>query len=120
MSDLQPKGVPVTFLDGVERHFLFTLAAVDDVQDHYGEAVGKVMTRISDEMEGYGVLAYLAMVLANDEIRRSTGKTDDDYLTEQQVKEMIDVPLAGKVLRAIFKSFGHALPESDDDDDESE
>ena len=116
MSDLRPKGLPVALLDGVERDVLFTLAVVDEIQDHYDMAVGKVMTKLMDPRETYPTLAFLLTALLNDSIRRAGEK--EAYLKEEEVKELVDVPLAAKLIRPVMQSYGYSLPESDDDDDD--
>ena len=113
MSDLQPKGIPATLLDGKERHLLFTLACVDEIQDHYDMPVNEVMAKLADDRESYDVLAFLALTLVNDEIKRDGGK---DLLTLEQLKWMIDVPSSRKITRAIMRAYGFSLPEQDEED----
>lgn len=115
MSDLQPKGIPVKLLDGVERNFLFTLACVDEIQDHYDKPVNEVMVMLADERESYRTLAFLTMTLANDEIRR---KGEDKFLTLDEVKWLITVPSSGEVTRAVMKAYGFGMPESEDGDED--
>jgi hypothetical protein len=114
MSDLQPKGIPVRLLDGVERSFLFTLACVDEVQDHFDKPVNEVMAMLADERESYRTLAFLAMTLANDELKR---KGEEKLLTLDEVKWLITVPSSGEVTRAVMKAYGFGMPEPDEDDD---
>ncbi len=115
MSDLQPQGIPITLLDGVERHFLFTLSAVDIIQSHYDLALATVIAKLADEREVYDTISYLAAVLINDEIRRSG--LVEEKMTQERIRDLIDVPLAGKISRAILRSYGYSLPENDEDDD---
>ena len=91
MSDIQPKGLPVT-IGGVERHFLFTLAAVDEVQSKYDLPVSRVIAKLADEKEVYDTVASLTVILVNDEIRRNGGKESE--ITEKEIKWMLDVPSA--------------------------
>lgn len=114
MSDLRPKGLPISLLDGVERDILFTLAVVDEIQDHYDMAVGKVMAKLSDPREVYDTIANLVLALINDSVRRAGEK---DYLKMEQLKELIDVPLANKLIRPIMKSYGYSLPDVDEDEE---
>ena len=46
MSDLRPRGIPVV-LDGVERHFLFTLNIIDEIQDRYGKTLHEVIADLA-------------------------------------------------------------------------
>ena len=111
MSDLQPKGIPITLLDGVERRILFTLSAVDIIQSHYDLPLATVMTKLADENEVYRTISYIVTVLINDAIRRE--KSGGTEITEEEVKDLIDVPLAGKINRAILRAYGYSLPEAD-------
>lgn len=115
MSDLRPRGLPVSLLDGVERDFLFTLAVVDEVQDHYSLPVGKVMAKLTDPMEVYDVLSFLALALINDSIRRGGSK---EYMKMEELKELVDVPSARRLIRAVMQAYGYGLPENEDEDDD--
>lgn len=115
MSDLRPKGLPISLLDGVERDILFTLAVVDEVQDHYDMAVGKVMAKLTDPREVYDVIANLTLALINDSIRRAGEK---DYLKIDEIKELIDVPLATRLIRPLMQSYGYSLPDTDEEDED--
>ena len=95
MSDLQPRGIPYT-VGGVERNFLFTLAAVDEIQAKYDLPVSQVMAKLADDREVYDTIAVLATILINDEIRRTVTVEEDlreismgawDGLTFSEIKE---------------------------------
>lgn len=113
MSDLQPRGIPYT-VGGVERNFLFTLAAVDEIQAKYDLPVSQVMAKLADDREVYDTIAVLATILINDEIRR-TGK-DEPEITEQDVKWLLDVPAADALVGVILRSYGYALPVQEEED----
>lgn len=113
MSDLQPRGIPYT-VGGVERNFLFTLAAVDEIQAKYDLPVSQVMAKLADDREVYDTIAVLAMILINDEIRR-IGKEEPE-VTEQDMKWMLDVPAADALVAVILRSYGYALPSTEDED----
>ena len=113
MSDLQPRGIPYT-VGGVERNFLFTLAAVDEIQAKYDLPVSQVMAKLADDREVYDTIAVLATILINDEIHR-TGK-DEPVMTEQDMKWMLDVPAADALVAVILRAYGYALPTTEDED----
>ena len=112
MSDLQPRGLPVT-VGGVERHFLFTLAAVDEVQSKYDLPVSQVIAKLADEREVYDTVASLTAILVNDEIRRNGRKELE--VTEKEIKWSLDVPAADFLVGVILRSYGYALPEQEDE-----
>ena len=55
MSDLRPKGAHVE-IGGVDRHFLFTLNAIDTIQSEKGMPVSNVMELLQDEAEVPGTV----------------------------------------------------------------
>lgn len=111
MSDLKPKGVPL-ILGEEERHLLFTLNAVDEIQDHYGCALEEVMDRLTDKKESSKTLRYLVMALLNDEEERS-GKEGRKAYTEKEVGWLITQDNVIDVTVAILKAYGLSLPEPD-------
>ena len=70
MSDLQPKGVAIE-VGGAERHLLFTIAVVDELQSKYNMPISQVMSLLSDAMQSPTVVADIMLALINDEIRRN-------------------------------------------------
>ena len=117
MSDMQPIGTPLTLLDGVERRVLFTLSVVDEIQSKYNETVPEVFQRTGDLKQQSDVVAYLVTTLINNTAKRD--KTDDT-VTEEYVKDQIDMIILPKINRAIARSYGYSVPEPDEDDDESD
>ena len=117
MSDLQPRGIAFE-VGGVERHFLFTLAAVDEIQAKYELPVSQVITRLADDEQVYQTIAVLTTILINDEIRR-TGSGEKE-VTEQEIKWVLDVPAADRLVGVLLKAYGYALPEDEDQDPNGE
>ena len=113
MSDLQPRGIVCT-IGGVERHVLFTLAAVDEVQSKYKLPVSQVIARLADDGQVYATVASLATILINDEIRRNGGSEKE--VTEKDVKWMLDVPAADQLVGVILRAYGYALPDAEGED----
>lgn len=111
MSDLKPKGVPL-ILGEEERHLLFTLNVVDEIQDHYGCALEEVMDRLTDKKESSKTLRYLVMALLNDEEERS-GKEGRKAYTEKEVGWLITQDNVIDVTVAVLKAYGLSLPEPD-------
>ena len=114
MSDMRPSGIAVT-VGGVERHVLFTLAVVDEIQSKYNLPVSEVITKMSDEMEVYPVLVSIIASLINDEIIRK--ETGEDPVTEEWLKRNITVPECDGIITAILQSYGISVPEKDEDED---
>ena len=112
MSDLRPLGHAVK-LDGVERHFLFTLNVVDDVQDHYDCSLEEVVNRLTDKKESIKTLRYLAMALLNDEAERLPQEGLKTY-TEQETGWLITQENVLEVTMAVLQAYGLSLPEPDE------
>ena len=90
MSDLQPRGIPHT-VGGVERNFLFTLAAVDEIQAKYDLPISQVMAKLADDREVYDTIAVLATILINDEITlRNYGGEMHVYFYEKEYLEAFE------------------------------
>ena len=113
MSSLQPKGIPFE-IGGVKRKILFTLAAVDEIQEKYDLPVSRVIAKMAEEREVYATVASLATILINDEIRRD--QTGEKEVTEQEVKWMLDVPAADALVGVILRSYGYSLPQAEEED----
>lgn len=114
MSEMRPSGIAVT-VGGVERHVLFTLAVVDEIQSKYSLPVSDVIQKMSDEMEVYPVIVSIITALINDEIiRKGSG---EDLVTEDQLKRIITVPECDGIIAAILQAYGISVPEKDEDED---
>lgn len=111
MSDLRPKGIPVT-IGGVERHFLFTLNAIDEIQDHYKMPLSEVIEKFADKEESYKTMRYVITVLLNDEAERENGQST---VTEKEVGWMITLENEAEIITAVFRAYGYSLPEGDKD-----
>lgn len=122
MSDLQPIGTPLTLLDGVERKILFTLSVVDEIQAEYGETVPEVFARTSDPKEQSDVTTFLVMTLINHAIRRENREkgTNMEPVTEEYVKDNIDMIILPKVSRAIAVSYGYSVPDPEEEEEASD
>lgn len=115
MSDLQPKGIPVTISDQ-DWHFYMTIAAADVIQDHYDLPLQDVMNRLYKERDRYSTCAYILSVLTADEVRRD--KLDIKAPTEKELRDLVDVPAANRLTMSILKAYGISMPEKDEDDDD--
>ena len=115
MSDLQPKGIPVT-IDDQDWHFYMTIAAADVIQDHYDLPLQDVMNKLYHERERYSTCAYILSVLTADEVRRDKLKVKAP--TEKELRDIVDVPAANRYTMSILRAYGISMPEKDEDDDD--
>lgn len=118
MSDLRPVGTPIT-LNGVERHFLFTLNVIDSIQSHYDLPVLEVLGKLFDEKEKVKTLKFLVTVLLNDEVegeKYKNGSNTVKEVTEREVGAMIHVENMDEVIKTILKAYGISEPDADEDE----
>lgn len=116
MSDLRPKGIPVE-IDGVERYMLFTLNAIDELQEHYKEDLSKVIDKLTDKEEAVSTLRQILVTLLNDEADREAAMNGKD-LKRYSLKEigwLISLDNQEQVLLAVLAAYGISLPEGDDE-----
>ena len=105
-------------LGGKERHLLFSLNVIDEVQDRFGgfDHLDVVLTG-KDSIKN---LRWLLTLLLNE------GADDgDEELTEKQVGKMIHTGNFAEVRTAIFAAFsmgnsGSTEPASSDEEDDEE
>ncbi len=116
MSDLRPRGTPVV-IDGEERHLLFTLNAIDEIQDHFDAPMSDVWDKLTDKRESEKTIRYLICALLNDEAAREqrNGKELKSY-TEEEVGWAITVGNVNEIMMALLDTYGLSLPEPDEDD----
>ena len=116
MSDLRPKGTPVV-IDGEERHLLFTLNVIDEIQDHFDAPMSDVWDKLTDKRESEKTIRYLVCTLLNDEAAREqrNGKELKSY-TEEEVGWAITIGNVNEIMMALLDAYGLSLPEPDEDD----
>lgn len=112
MSDLRPRGEGLA-LGGEERHLLFSLNAVDELQDHFDCSLEEVIDRLTDKREAAKTLRYVVMTLLNDEADR-TKDADLKHYTERETGWLINNENLVEVTVAVLKAYGISLPEPDE------
>lgn len=115
MSDLRPRGVSVE-IDGVERYMLFTLNAIDELQEYYKEDLGTIIDRLTDKEEAVSTLRQILATLLNDEAEREavSGKELKRY-TVKEVGWLVSLDNQEQILLAILEAYGLSLPEGEED-----
>lgn len=102
-----------------ERHLLFSLNAIDEMQDKFG-GFDRLDTVLSGK-DSIKNLRWLLTVLLNE-----GAEDDEEPLTEKQVGKLIHTGNFAEVKTAIFKAFSmgnngtHEPPEQDGEDDEED
>lgn len=116
MSDLRPVGVPIK-LEGEERHLLFTLNAIDQLQEHYKEDLSEIIDKLTDKTEAVTTLRQILLTLLNDEAERElnlNGKELKVY-SLKEIGWLVSLDNQDEILVNILKAYGLSLPEGEDD-----
>lgn len=114
MSDLKPRGVKC-MIGGQERNLLFTINAIDSIQEKCNMPLFDTIKYIASAADGNTdhdtLVQYRAIVTAllNDE--------DDGSLTEKEVGKMITIENYKDVAVRILEAYGLSMPDPDDGDD---
>lgn len=116
-SALRPdKGLAVT-IGGVEFHFLFTFAVLDDLQTYYKEPISEIIRKLTDDMTIYSAAGRIIEALIASDVYNNGGKdvTPPSY---QDIMHVLDLDDSRRIVSALLKSYGIDMPEPDEDDDE--
>lgn len=124
MGILKNTGTPLN-IDGVERHLLFTLNAIDAIQERFDEPLESVITKLTDKKESGNALRAVLTILFNDEVERlsykpSTQKTDLEPVDEKQMGWILNNQNMLEATYAVLRAYGYDLPEPDENDPNGE
>lgn len=119
MGDLNPQGVPL-MLGGEERHLLFTLNAIDEIQSKFGVPLEEAMSQLTERESTNGALKTIVQILANDEVERLSYKGGECSLKpvdEKEIGWMLTNKNRIEALMAVLKAYGGSLPEPEEGED---
>lgn len=120
MGILKNTGTPLN-IDGVERHLIFTLNAIDAIQERFDEPLEDVIAKLTDKEESGNALRAVLTILFNDEVERlsykpSTQKTDLEPVDEKQMGWILNNQNMLEATYAVLRAYGYDLPEPDEND----
>ena len=116
-SALRPdKGLAVT-IGGVEFHFLFTFAVLDDLQTYYKEPISDIIKKLTDEMTIYSAAGRIIEALIASDIYNNAGP-DATSPTYQEIMHVLDLNDSKRIIAALLGAYGLDMPEPDEDDDD--
>ena len=116
-SALRPdKGLAVK-IGGVEFHFLFTFAVLDDLQTYYKEPISEIIRKLTDDMTIYSAAGRIIEALIASDIYNNGGK-DATAPSYQDIMHVLDFNDSKRIVAALLRAYGIDMPEPDEDDDE--
>ena len=119
MSDLKPRGVPVTIC-GEERRLLFTINAVEDIQETLDMPILEALDVMANDADRqYTFIKKILTVLLDSEadlVKLQTGK-DLRRFTEKEVGLLVGTDNKLDIVLTILQAFNNSMPESSGDDD---
>lgn len=118
MSDLRPSGISVN-LGGQERKLLFTLNAIDVLQDEHGKPIDEIVRSLTNDSNDHKVFISVVTALLNDEADREKTLNEKELpiVTPQLTGWLIDQSNYAEVFIAVLKAYGYSFPEPDEDSD---
>lgn len=113
MSDLQPKPHKVK-IGGEEFGLLFSLNAIDEIQDHFDISISDLTKLLQDQRTIFKNLRYILTVLINEGIDdEETGRA---HVDEKWVGRKITANNLQSLTKDILIAFSEGSPEGDEED----
>ena len=119
MGIFKPRGVAIV-LNGEERHFLFTLNMIDQIEEKYDKPLMEVLEDVANDTGNGHLMRDIVVILLNDEAERNKRmKASVEYstVTEADVGDMIGLDNYYEVMKALLKAYGRSMPEVDEEED---
>lgn len=119
MSILRPdKGLSVT-IGGVQFAFLFTFAAIDELQSFYHAPMGEIMAKLTDRTEVYAAAGHIVEALIRSDLYNN-GENPDTGPSFEEIMHVLDIKDGPKIVRTILTAYGMDMPEDEDEDDDED
>lgn len=126
MSDINPKGVPIT-INGEERHFLFDYSVIAEIQEAYESDVLTAIRKLWMEKMSPGeyqakVLIDLTHKLLLAECERAKFFTGEELkvYTRRQVGWLITQLNADEIVNAILSAWMISMPKQEEKQEEKD
>lgn len=113
MSDMKPKHATVT-LGGKEYGLLFSVNAIDEIQDHFDIPISELTKLLQNERTAFKAVRFLLTTLINEAI--DDAESGEPHVNERFIGRKIDVTKMNDFKIGIFKSMTNGIPEPDEDD----
>ncbi len=126
MSALRPVGEVIN-IDGTERHLLFTLNAVEQIQDKYDLSINEIINTVfgldpESRRKSFSILKYIVTALINEDVEIHNDHNEDKWkpVTEKYIGRNISLQNIGIISMAVLKAYTNSLPEPDENEIEEE
>lgn len=119
MSVLRPEKGLACVIGGVEFHFLFTFAVLDDLQTFYKEPISDIIRKLTDDLTIYGAAGRIIAALIDSDIYNNGG-SDVQKPTYQDIMHVLDYNDARRIVSALLRAYGLDMPEPEEDDDDND
>lgn len=119
MRELKPKGVPINF-DGYDRHFLFTINVIDELQEEYDKPIIEILTEAANiDVKNHSTLISVVTALVNEDVEIHNEETGENWpkVDKKYISRKITINNIDKIIAAITKSFVSGLPRGLDAED---
>lgn len=112
MSSLKPDG-ELLKIEGVDRRILFTLNAVEEIQEEFDASLEEVINALTDKKEAAKTLKTVLSILLNDEAERKKEKELKTY-TPKEIGWVLNEENMQSAMIAVLRAYGMSLPEPDE------
>ncbi len=122
MSDVRPKGIPIDFA-GTERHLLFTLNAIDEIESQFQISVIDALGQMYEPDTQNKAIKEILFILLEDEVKREKFFNPDSVLksvSEQEIGWMVNTLNRNEITFKILRAYGLSMPEMEEEDPNQE
>ena len=115
MSDLKPKGSRIVF-DGEERELLFTLNAVEQLQEETDLPLDALMQQFLQE-DTERMLLVILRILLNDEAERRQYFENKELprYEEKDMRWLVTMSNIVEYITAVLEAYGISMPKAEED-----
>ncbi len=113
MSDLQPKPHKVK-IGGEEFGLLFSLNAIDEIQDHFDISISDLTKLLQDQRTIFKNLRYILTVLINEGI--DDEESGREHISEKWLGRKVTANNLQSLTKDILIAFSEGSPEGEEDD----
>ena len=116
MSDLNPRGVEVV-IGGEERKLLFTINAIDEIQDRLNmpflDTIGRIAAVADGSLKKEDLQAYkvILSILVS---------TKDKTITDREIGDLIEYSKIRFIAWKVLEAYGISMPEPDEDEEDED